>query len=94
VDEGDLQYVAFKVGKLHLAKTKCLEVPEGSLKTRESQSSTGGSWQLGYMACQNCWLPAERNQLLHGSSVLESSFIGGHNQGLPKVPSLVESLGL
>jgi hypothetical protein len=58
VDEGDLQYVAFKVGRLHLAKTKCLEVPGGSLKTRESQSSTGGSQKPGYMA-----LPKSREAL-------------------------------
>jgi hypothetical protein len=32
VDEGDLQYVAFKVDRLHLAQIKCLEVPGGSLK--------------------------------------------------------------
>jgi hypothetical protein len=41
VDEGDLQSVTFKVGRLHLANTKYLEVPGGCLKTRESQSSTG-----------------------------------------------------
>jgi hypothetical protein len=31
--------------------------------------------------CQNYWLLAEKNQLLDGSSVLNSAFIGGHNQG-------------
>jgi hypothetical protein len=30
VGEDDLQYVAFNVGRLHLAKTKCLEVPKVS----------------------------------------------------------------
>jgi hypothetical protein len=27
VDEGELQYVALKVGRLHLAQTRCLEMP-------------------------------------------------------------------
>jgi hypothetical protein len=49
MDEGDLKYVAFKVYRLHLAQTKCLEVPGGSLKkARESQSNTGSSLQPGY----------------------------------------------
>jgi hypothetical protein len=34
VDEGDLQYVAFKVVRLHLAKTKWLEVQVGRLKSQ------------------------------------------------------------
>jgi hypothetical protein len=42
--------------------------------------------QLLKVVCQNYWLPAERNKLSNGSSVLESSFIGGHNQGLPIGP--------
>jgi hypothetical protein len=53
--------------------------------------------QLPEVLCQNYWLPAERNQHSNGSSVssvLESSFIGGHNQGLPIDPwSHIESLG-
>jgi hypothetical protein len=32
VDGVDLKYAAFKVGRLHLAKTKSLEVPGGTLK--------------------------------------------------------------
>jgi hypothetical protein len=32
VGEDYLKYVAFKVDRLHLAETKCLEMPEGSLK--------------------------------------------------------------
>jgi hypothetical protein len=55
---GDLQYDTFKAGRLHLAKINCLEVPGGSLKTRESRSSTRGSWQPGYMA-----LPKSREAL-------------------------------
>jgi hypothetical protein len=34
VNEGDLQCLAFKEGRLHLAKTKRLEVPGGSLKSQ------------------------------------------------------------
>jgi hypothetical protein len=55
--------------------------------------SIGWYSQLPKVICQNCWLPTERIQLSYGSSVLESSFIGDHNQGLPKVPGLIESLG-
>jgi hypothetical protein len=32
VNEDDLKYGDFKAGRLHLAKTKYLEVPGGSLK--------------------------------------------------------------
>jgi hypothetical protein len=42
--------------------------------------------------CQNCWLPAERNGVPNGSSLI--SFIDGCNQGSLQVPGLIESLGL
>jgi hypothetical protein len=35
VDEGDLRYVACKVDMLYLAQIKCLEIPEGSLKSQK-----------------------------------------------------------
>jgi hypothetical protein len=52
--------------------------------------------QLPGVVCQTCWLPAKKNQLLNGSSVVKSCFIGGHNQGLPIGPryySIPGSLG-
>jgi hypothetical protein len=58
VHESDLQYVAFKASKLHLAKIKCLEMPARSLKTRDSQNSTASSQQPGYVA-----LPKPREAL-------------------------------
>jgi hypothetical protein len=44
--------------------------------------------------CQNCWLPAQRNQLSNGSSVLESSFYWWPNRGLPKVPGSLKRVDL
>jgi hypothetical protein len=50
VDEGDIQYVAFKVGRFHMAKTKCPEVQGGSLNPGRAKSVPGahgnrGTWQ-------------------------------------------------
>jgi hypothetical protein len=39
VDESDLQYVAFKVDRLHLAQTKCPEMPGGSLKKKPGRAN-------------------------------------------------------
>jgi hypothetical protein len=51
VEDGDLHHVASKVGRFYLAKTKFSGSARRRLKKfRESQSSTRGLQQLGYMA--------------------------------------------
>jgi hypothetical protein len=46
-DEDVLQYVAFKVDRLHLAQTKCLEVLGGSLKPGEAKLVPGAHGNQG-----------------------------------------------
>jgi hypothetical protein len=51
VEDDDLQQVASKVSRLHLAKTKLSGSARRKLKkARESQGSTGGAQQLGCTA--------------------------------------------
>jgi hypothetical protein len=46
MDQGDLQYTAFKVYRHRLSVWRARK----KLKARRSQNSTGGLWELGYMA--------------------------------------------